>query len=85
MTTVAKGPKKPSNGSNISLSTMDFLMKGHVLYHIKKDMHYQWNKNDYHTTPRPIPPEAIRSQERLALFPPSIVPLDNPSRKYSGN
>ncbi len=31
MTMVAKGPKKHSNGSNISLPTMDFLMKGHVL------------------------------------------------------
>ncbi len=31
MTTVAKGTKKPSQGSNISLATMEFLMKGQVL------------------------------------------------------
>ncbi len=31
MTTVAKGTKKPSHGSNISLTTMEFLMKGQVL------------------------------------------------------
>ena len=31
MTTVAKGTKKPSHGSNMSLATMEFLMKGQVL------------------------------------------------------
>ncbi len=31
MTMVAKGNKKPSHDSNISLPTMEFLMKGHVL------------------------------------------------------
>ncbi len=31
MTTVAKGAKKPSHSSNMSLATMEFLMKGQVL------------------------------------------------------
>ena len=31
MTTVAKGTKKPSHSSNMSLPTIEFLMKGQVL------------------------------------------------------
>ncbi len=31
MATVAEGTKKPSHGSNMSLATIEFLMKGQVL------------------------------------------------------
>ena len=31
MTTVAKGTKKPSHSSNMSLATIEFLLKGHFL------------------------------------------------------
>ena len=31
MATVAKGTKKPSHGSNMSLATIEFLTKGQVL------------------------------------------------------